>query len=247
MTAGQQRPNAAQRCAGEFPPAWNVLRAACALLTHLLHYVTPSSVLPGGAKYIPTGRGYAIKHNSFVKVYTSYARSHLYYAAELLLLAILLMLVDMTVRGQRGSTWWDAELGPLLLPTLAPTLVPLLFARPPTPARNRAPPQQPMWLAPCVQSYAGIAWSTWMVSVAILWAPFWFNPQTFQLVGGWAWWVARRKAGEWSPPAACTRRRPPVRGGGGGGGGMPVACMDLGRVAVFFCTGSIAQLPFASR
>ncbi|PSC69540.1 Callose synthase 5 [Micractinium conductrix] len=80
----------------------------------------------GGAKYIPTGRGYAIKHNSFVKVYTSYARSHLYYAAELLLLAILLMLVDMT-------------------------------------------------------SYAGIAWSTWMVSVAILWAPFWFNPQTFQL------------------------------------------------------------------
>lgn len=80
----------------------------------------------GGAKYIPTGRGYAIKHNTFVKVYTSYARSHLYYAAELLLLAILLLLIETT-------------------------------------------------------SYAGVAWSTWMVSISILWSPFWFNPQTFQL------------------------------------------------------------------
>ncbi|EFN56001.1 hypothetical protein CHLNCDRAFT_145389 [Chlorella variabilis] len=78
----------------------------------------------GGAKYIPTGRGYAIKHNTFV--YTSYARSHLYYAAELLLLAILLLLIETT-------------------------------------------------------SYAGVAWSTWMVSISILWSPFWFNPQTFQL------------------------------------------------------------------
>lgn len=85
-----------------------------------------NDVLYGGAKYIPTGRGYAIKHNSFVKVYTSYARSHLYFAAELLLLAVLLLLVD-------------------------------------------------------TKSYAQIAWSTWMVSVAIFWCPFWFNPQTFQL------------------------------------------------------------------
>jgi len=33
------------------------------------------------------------------------------------------------------------------------------------------------------QSYAGISWSTWMVSISILWAPFWFNPQTFQVCG----------------------------------------------------------------
>jgi hypothetical protein len=33
-----------------------------------------------------------------MQVYTSYARSHLYYAAELLLLAILLLLIDTTVR-----------------------------------------------------------------------------------------------------------------------------------------------------
>ena len=44
---------------------------------------------------------------------------------------------------------------------------------PPTPARP----------LPSPQSYAGIAWSTWMVSIAILWAPFWFNPQTFQARG----------------------------------------------------------------
>ena len=39
----------------------------------------------GGAKYIATGRGYQLHHNSFVKVYSAYARTHLYYAAELLL------------------------------------------------------------------------------------------------------------------------------------------------------------------
>lgn len=80
----------------------------------------------GGAKYIPTGRGYQLKHNSFVKVYSNYARSHLYYAAELLLLLILLALLN---------------------------------------------PYQ----------YAITTWSTWMVCVSILWAPFWFNPGSFLL------------------------------------------------------------------
>ena len=36
-------------------------------------------------------------------------------------------------------------------------------------------------MLPWPQSYAGITWSTWLVSVSILWSPFWFNPQTFQL------------------------------------------------------------------
>lgn len=80
----------------------------------------------GGAKYIPTGRGYSLKHNAFVKVYSNYARSHLYYAAELVLLLTLLGL-----------------LGPL--------------------------------------QYMSTTWSTWLVAVAILWAPFWFNPGSFQL------------------------------------------------------------------
>ena len=80
----------------------------------------------GGAKYIPTGRGYQLKHNSFVKVYSNYARSHLYYACELLLLLILLALSSPSM-------------------------------------------------------YAVTTWSTWMVCISILWAPFWFNPGSFLL------------------------------------------------------------------
>lgn len=33
----------------------------------------------------------------------------------------------------------------------------------------------------CTQDYAALTWSTWLVAVCILWSPFWFNPQTFQL------------------------------------------------------------------
>ncbi|KAK2080835.1 hypothetical protein QBZ16_000689 [Prototheca wickerhamii] len=89
-------------------------------------YYFTSDVQYGGAKYIPTGRGYALQHSSFVKVYTSYARSHLYYAFDLVSLLVLVALVD-------------------------------------TP------------------DYAALTWSTWLVVVCILVAPFWFNPQTFQI------------------------------------------------------------------
>lgn len=87
-------------------------------------YFFLSDVQYGGAKYIPTGRGYQLKHNSFVKVYSNYARSHLYYAAELLLLLVLLALLNP-------------------------------------------------------QNYPNTTWSTWLVSVSIFWAPFWFNPGSF--------------------------------------------------------------------
>lgn len=60
------------------------------------------------------------------QVYTSYARSHLYYAFDLVSLLVLVALVD-------------------------------------TP------------------DYAALTWSTWLVVVCILVAPFWFNPQTFQI------------------------------------------------------------------
>lgn len=59
-------------------------------------------------------------------MYTSYARSHLYYAFDLVSLLVLVALVD-------------------------------------TP------------------DYAALTWSTWLVVVCILVAPFWFNPQTFQI------------------------------------------------------------------
>ena len=80
----------------------------------------------GGAKYISTGRGYQLRHNSFVHVYSQYSRTHLYYAAELLLLLILLPLLG-----------WN--------------------------------------------QYAATTWSTWLVSVSLFWAPFWFNPSAFRL------------------------------------------------------------------
>lgn len=89
-------------------------------------YYFSQDVQFGGAKYIPTGRGYALRHNSFVKIYSSYARSHLYYAVEILILLIIMLAVH----------------------------------------------------AP---SYASTTWGAWLVVVSVLFAPFWFDPQTFQL------------------------------------------------------------------
>ncbi|KAK9815749.1 hypothetical protein WJX72_008855 [[Myrmecia] bisecta] len=79
-------------------------------------YYFKQDILYGGAKYIPTGRGYALRHNSFVKVYTSYARSHLYFAAEIVLLLILLAVVGFDNYG--SSTWgpWLAAVCILIAP-----------------------------------------------------------------------------------------------------------------------------------
>lgn len=85
-----------------------------------------SDIQYGGAKYIGTGRGYKLDHTPFVQVYSRYARSHLYFAGELLLLLILLPLL--------GSNM-----------------------------------------------YAATTWSTWLVSISLFWAPFWFNLGSFDL------------------------------------------------------------------
>jgi hypothetical protein len=90
-------------------------------------YFFKQDVLYGGAKYIPTGRGYALRHNSFVKVYSTYARSHLYFSAELIMLLIVLALSNP-------------------------------------------------------ESYPVTTWATWLVAVSLVWSPFWFNPQTFQVL-----------------------------------------------------------------
>lgn len=39
------------------------------------HYFK-EDVVSGGAAYIPTGRGYALSHTPFVKLYSSYARRY---------------------------------------------------------------------------------------------------------------------------------------------------------------------------
>lgn len=47
-----------------------------------------------------------------------------------------------------------------------------------------------------MQHYWDTTWSAWLVAVAILWSPFWFNPQTFQLerckddFEGWMMWMS---------------------------------------------------------
>ena len=103
-----------------------------------------------------------------MQVYTTYARSHLYYAAELVLLLVLLALVGVQVRARRGAGGWARGVGASLrhvhsCPSTS-SLTPL--------------PDPPH---PHPQSYPSLTWSTWMVAVAILWAPFWFNPSCFQL------------------------------------------------------------------
>lgn len=140
---------------------------------------------------------YRHNHAFPLQVYTSYARSHLYYAAELLMLAILLVLIE-TVVGCLPA-FMPACLGACLpawvarasLPCPArrcPALRPASLALGPACWRALSSPAQPA--AHCLipssyhtfcnpsshfhsQSYAGIVWSTYMVSVAILWAPFW--------------------------------------------------------------------------
>ncbi|KAK9796256.1 hypothetical protein WJX73_006556 [Symbiochloris irregularis] len=53
-------------------------------------------VLYGGAQYVATGRGFALQRSSFVKIYTMYARSHLYWGLELVLLLALLWGIGLT-------------------------------------------------------------------------------------------------------------------------------------------------------
>jgi hypothetical protein len=121
-----------------------------------------------------------------VQVYAEYARSHLYYSAELLLLLILLALINWQVgvarhmcpvpggvaRPEHRSWLWLLVL--LLLPTTMHSHIPLTVAH----TASHTAPGTP---TPHEQDYPQVSWSTWLVAVSILWAPFWFNPQTFQL------------------------------------------------------------------
>jgi len=52
-------------------------------------YYFDRSLVLGGAGYIATGRGYQIENTDFITLYTSYARSHIYFGAELFYLLVL--------------------------------------------------------------------------------------------------------------------------------------------------------------
>ena len=66
------------------------------------HYFTQIAYY-GGAKYIGTGRGFDLTHTPFVKIFSLYGRSHIYFGYQLALLAIMLALLD--VPNYFLSTW----------------------------------------------------------------------------------------------------------------------------------------------
>jgi len=70
----------------------------------------------GGARYVGTGREFALMHNPFVTLYVRYARTHFYFAYNLVLLCILLAILD--VPGYASATFgaWMVALSLLFAP-----------------------------------------------------------------------------------------------------------------------------------
>lgn len=52
-----------------------------------------SDITYGGARYVGTGREFALNHNTFTTIFTRYGRSHLYYGVNLLKLCIILIMM----------------------------------------------------------------------------------------------------------------------------------------------------------
>jgi 1,3-beta-glucan synthase len=57
----------------------------------------------GGAKYIATGRGFALTHTPYVKTFSNFGRSHIYFGFQLGLLAV--MLAFLKIKSYFLSTW----------------------------------------------------------------------------------------------------------------------------------------------
>ena len=70
----------------------------------------------GGARYVGTGREFALMHNPFVTLYVRYARTHFYFAYSLVLLCVLLAILD--VPGYASATFgaWMVALSLLFAP-----------------------------------------------------------------------------------------------------------------------------------
>lgn len=64
------------------------------------------SLMYGGAQYIGTGRGFSISSSSFVKLFSNYGRTHIYFGFELAFLAIVFAIVnDCSSCSYGGLTW----------------------------------------------------------------------------------------------------------------------------------------------
>ncbi|KAJ9527498.1 hypothetical protein QJQ45_025772 [Haematococcus lacustris] len=64
----------------------------------------------GGAQYIGTGRGFSLTTSQFLKVWTNYARSHIYLGVELLSLAILMYFFNNCEDCYVGGLTWGTFL-----------------------------------------------------------------------------------------------------------------------------------------
>lgn len=62
------------------------------------HYLG-RTILHGGAKYRPTGRGFVVRHTKFAENYRTYSRSHFVKGLEILLLLIIYQIYDDTGSG----------------------------------------------------------------------------------------------------------------------------------------------------
>jgi callose synthase len=62
------------------------------------------TIMAGGAKYRPTGRGFVIRHSPFDENYRFFARSHIYVGFELFM-ALLLLSAYTTSKQYFGLTW----------------------------------------------------------------------------------------------------------------------------------------------
>ena len=70
----------------------------------------------GGARYVGTGREFALMHNPFVTLYVRYARTHLYFAAKLILLCIMLALLDIPGYGPATFGSWMVAISLVVAP-----------------------------------------------------------------------------------------------------------------------------------
>lgn len=70
----------------------------------------------GGARYVGTGREFALMHNPFVTLYVRYARTHFYFAYNLVSLCVLLAILD--IPGYASATFgaWMVALSLLFAP-----------------------------------------------------------------------------------------------------------------------------------
>lgn len=66
-------------------------------------YYFSQIVYYGGAKYIATGRGFDLVHTPYVKTFTSFGRSHMYFGFQLGVLAVMLAFLD--IENYAASTW----------------------------------------------------------------------------------------------------------------------------------------------